>query len=430
MPYKSQAQHRKFRALEREGKLPKGTAREWAHHTPNLKTLPDRVGDNPKEGTAMQKIAAAAADAQMVEKLAHDTQITPALVRHLAGMVRMTPAAFVKAAYADPADYTIFLKVASGAVKAAALPSGAAGGKLVNAVLGFMQKGTQAAGNFGKGLAGKSVQPPLSGAGFGAGSAVRGAAGKANQGANNALARVGVTDPAAQRVGKIGAGTAAVGGGAGVANNVMKAPKPQAGAPEQPGAHEATVNNQIGGAQAAGMAQAAPQQPQQPPQGGLGTAGKALIAGGGAAIGALGVGAAMRRRKANKTVTAADVAKDVMRHAIVKKAADLYRKEAADAFVRGMDKVAGYLPLEKQAMIRKMQAAVAEGKPLSHAIKLAYPHLNGEQRGILATKLVKVACLTKRAVEDGLKFGRKTGRQEATVKMKDGAVGKMKQMSC
>ena len=41
MPYKSKAQHRLFRVLEAEGKLPKGTASEWAHHTPNMRKLPE-----------------------------------------------------------------------------------------------------------------------------------------------------------------------------------------------------------------------------------------------------------------------------------------------------------------------------------------------------------------------------------------------------
>lgn len=43
MPFKSRSQMRKFFAMEAEGKLPKGTARTWAHHTPNLKKLPEHV---------------------------------------------------------------------------------------------------------------------------------------------------------------------------------------------------------------------------------------------------------------------------------------------------------------------------------------------------------------------------------------------------
>lgn len=440
MPFKSKAQQRWMFATR-----PK-MAERWAEHTKDFKTLPDKVGATPKEGTDLMNtlsgFAKQAADAQLVEKLAHDTQITPTLVRHLAARVNMSPAAFVKAAYADPAAYTIFLKLATGVVKPEQMTKGAmAGAGLVGKLINAMKSGAQGAANFGKGVAGKTGPATTTGSiPFRTGQAINTGAKGLNNQANRSLNAVGVTRPEAQRVGKIAGGTAAVGGTAGVANNAMKSPP--ASAPEQPGQHEATVNGQIGGAEAAGMnpaaqaGAAAPAQtngpaanPQQPPSGGLGTAGKALIAGGGAAIGALGVGAAMRKRKQQKQVTAADLAKDVMRHAIVKKAAELHRKVAADQFVRGMDKVASFMPLEKQAMLRKVQAAVAEGKPLSHAIKIAYPHLNGEQRGILATKLVKVACQVKQASPGGPLFKKTSTRQETSVKMKDGAVGKMKAMS-
>lgn len=441
MPFKSKAQQRWMFATR-----PK-MAERWAEHTKDFKTLPDKVGATPKEGTDLMNtlsgFAKAAADVQLVEKLAHDTQITPTLVRHLAARVNMTPTAFVKAAYADPAAYTIFLKLATGVVKPEQMTKGAmAGAGLVGKLINAMKSGAQGAANFGKGVAGKPGGTVMATGSipFRTGQAVNTGAKAVNNQANRGLDAMGVKNQTARTATKAVAGTGAVGGTAGVAHQAMKSPP--ASAPEQPGQHEATVNGQIGGAEAAGMnpaAQAgagAPAQtngpaanPQQPQPGGLGTAGKALIAGGGAAIGALGVGAAMRKRKQNKTVTAADIAKDVMRHAIVKKAAELHRKVAADQFVRGMDKVASFMPLEKQAMIRKLQAAVAEGKPLSHAIKLAYPHLNGEQRGILATKLVKVACQVKQASPGGPLFKKTSTRQETSVKMKDGAVGKMKAMS-
>lgn len=60
---------------------------------------------------------------------------------------------------------------------------------------------------------------------------------------------------------------------------------------------------------------------------------------------------------------------------------------------------------------------------------MAYPHLNGEQRGILATKLVKAAAHTKKAGDKPFFKGKVTGREEADVKMNNGAVKKMKQMS-
>lgn len=157
---------------------------------------------------------------------------------------------------------------------------------------------------------------------------------------------------------------------------------------------------------------------------------KALLAAGGVGLGAMGVGAMMRRRQKGKQVTAADIAKDVMRHAIVKKAAAEYRKEAADQFVGYLDVVAGHMTLEKAACVRHLQAAVAEGKPLSHAIKVAYPLLNGEQRGLLAAQLVRAAVSHVKQAEAKPFFkGKVTGRQESSMKMKDGAVGKMKEMS-
>jgi len=43
MPYKSKAQEKLFFAKEERGELPKGTAIEWAHETPNIKKLPEHV---------------------------------------------------------------------------------------------------------------------------------------------------------------------------------------------------------------------------------------------------------------------------------------------------------------------------------------------------------------------------------------------------
>lgn len=55
MPYQSQAQMRKFFALEDEGKLPKGTAKKWAHETPDVKSLPEHKGEKPKRYSDMRK---------------------------------------------------------------------------------------------------------------------------------------------------------------------------------------------------------------------------------------------------------------------------------------------------------------------------------------------------------------------------------------
>ncbi len=41
MPFQSKAQQRLFFAKEARHELPKGTARRWAHETPDLKHLPE-----------------------------------------------------------------------------------------------------------------------------------------------------------------------------------------------------------------------------------------------------------------------------------------------------------------------------------------------------------------------------------------------------
>lgn len=51
MPAKSKAQLGKLFVLEKEGKLKKGTAKEFARETPNIKKLPEHVkkkGKNDK----------------------------------------------------------------------------------------------------------------------------------------------------------------------------------------------------------------------------------------------------------------------------------------------------------------------------------------------------------------------------------------------
>lgn len=42
MPYSSKSQMRLFFAKEKRGELPKGTAKEWASETPNIKALPEK----------------------------------------------------------------------------------------------------------------------------------------------------------------------------------------------------------------------------------------------------------------------------------------------------------------------------------------------------------------------------------------------------
>ena len=47
MPYKSKSQFRKFFAMANRGEIPMTKAKEWAHETPDIKSLPEKA--NPKE---------------------------------------------------------------------------------------------------------------------------------------------------------------------------------------------------------------------------------------------------------------------------------------------------------------------------------------------------------------------------------------------
>lgn len=49
MPAKSKAQLKKLFVLEKQGKLKKGTAKEFANATPNIKKLPEHVKKNKKK---------------------------------------------------------------------------------------------------------------------------------------------------------------------------------------------------------------------------------------------------------------------------------------------------------------------------------------------------------------------------------------------
>jgi hypothetical protein len=73
------------------------------------------------------------------------------------------------------------------------------------------------------------------------------------------------------------------------------------------------------------------------------------------------------------------------------------REKSATVLVRFLDKVAAKLPVEKQASVRSLQKGLSENKPLSFAIKEAYPLLEGEQRGMLAMRLVKAALASRNA---------------------------------
>ena len=74
-----------------------------------------------------------------------------------------------------------------------------------------------------------------------------------------------------------------------------------------------------------------------------------------------------------------------LRQLMVKQAALL----TLDSF---LTKVADALPVTKRAAFRVMQADLSSGNTLNHAIKVAFPRLSGEQRGVLAVNLCKCAA--------------------------------------
>lgn len=432
MPFKSKSQQRWMFAAEADNKLPKGTAKRWAHHTKNIKDLPEKVEPEEKQGSVMntiQKIAAIAAERNLVEKLASDTNITPELVDYLAGMVGMAPLAFVKEAYANPHTYTTFLKVASGVLQPSQIKTAGAEGSMLSKLLssiknrvGGAYESARGRGNQVGGYTGKTQ-------------VIKGTPVTQDAVSGNAFDRfMGGGLLGGSRLGRnVQAGGLGVGGIAG-ADALTGSSSPKGGAAAQlpkpeikPEIKPPTSGESLtGNVNPRALGQDTPQNPNSATakvSGGMSPAQKALITIGGMGLGAAGVGAAIRGRKKKKEVTGADLYKNAMRLAIEKKAAAIYRKEAADVFCSYLDTIAQKLPFEKSASIRKIQTAIAEGKDLSVAIKCAYPTITGEQRGILASMLVNSCCKSAEFK------GKVVERQEANVKM-DKASKKLKSMSC
>ncbi len=421
----------------------------------------------------ISSLAVNAADNALVEKLASDTQISPDLVCHLAGLVQMSPHAFVKAAYANPAEYVQFLKEAAMGMQTLKGGIGAIGNAasgLKDKVVGMFKRAPEELEALERNKAivpgassdlippGLAANKPLStpenyvpngllaklknalGAATGSPTASKGGYFGRSEATGTRFDRAmssGVLGGSrAGRNAQVALPAAAVGGSA-----LTKGSDPSAGATDAAGAGLSSGAGSSSGAGAFGEgaggdfggSSESPTKVTSPAsstspvaKGGMSPALKALLAAGGIGAGALGVGAiANRNKKKKKEVRSSDSITEVARQAIIKIAAAEYRKEAADRFCSYLDTVVAYMPLEKAASVRRLQAGVSAGQPLSHAIKLAYPQLNGEQRGILAARLVKAAANDTSA----FKTKKISGRQEFSVKMKDGAVDKMKEMS-
>lgn len=60
MPFKSKRQQRFMFSAESRGELPKGTAKKWAEHTPDIKSLPETAPHKKHAFVAGFKTAAAA----------------------------------------------------------------------------------------------------------------------------------------------------------------------------------------------------------------------------------------------------------------------------------------------------------------------------------------------------------------------------------
>lgn len=389
MPAVSEAQRRKLNAT---------FGHKWVrrHHFDNRGKLPERVGEQTKEGSLMLAVAAQAAEQPFIEKLASDASISEELIRHLAARCNLAVVPFVKAAYANVDDFLDVLRAAAGVAPLTKTAD-------LKTLLGrFLSN----AGQAGKAAIGKpsTLTSPMFGpsspqggvSGFLAKNAPLGGsrAGRiATLGGGGGLATAG----AVNMMGSGGGGEAPKGPVA-AAVDAATNPAAQAGgaAPGAPGAAPASP----------GAAPAAPGGSPAAPGGAKGQgAGKMLGLGAAGLAGGAGVAALINRRRKKsqpaKTASARDLAVASMRRAIVKKAADLYREEAKQTFCTYLDKVAALMPIERTGEIRTIQKEVATGKTLAHAIKVAYPNLIPEKRGILAAEMVRKAAAWKKQANAG-----------------------------
>lgn len=76
MPFKSKAQQRFMFAAEGRGDIPKGTAKRWADHTPNIKKLPEKKAEFQKAAFELGK---AYAIAGLYAQMGIETEKTAAL---------------------------------------------------------------------------------------------------------------------------------------------------------------------------------------------------------------------------------------------------------------------------------------------------------------------------------------------------------------
>ena len=341
----------------------------------------------PKTGADLiEGIAEDVAQTALVTKLASDVGVTADFVGFMAQCMELPTSAFVKKAYADPKGFESFLRIFVGADQPQAHVKVA--NELVQKIISFLQKGKQGLqGVYNKGLQGVQA---------------------VGEGAINKGLRPGGGNPNMpfySGAEKTRAGLTALGGGAAGAGGLgLAASKALPGG----GTHQAPVAPNTAGADGA-QASAAPNPvgPGQAPQmsgtaptmegGGMNPKLKALLVAGGLTGAGYGAYKGARKvmgkdKKEEQPKVAADhlaKVKRVMMKLANDKIAKINREFSVKAMTTHLDKTASYLPIEKQAAIRTLQKELAAGKDLSYAIKMAYPMLNGEQRGILASQLVR-----------------------------------------
>lgn len=368
-------------------------ARRWAHHTKDFKHLPEHVshsGPDSKEGAFMSRVHQLAEKAfELVElkKLSRAVELPEPLVNFMAQCAGMSCSGLAKAASANPRDFTDLFQVLRGDIHPSQIKTAAPGGAVQNFLQLLRAKGSGAlegAKAFAQKLMGKGpgeVQgflPGMADSVKGPGMMER--AGRIAFGAPKA-------GPALSGGEQLGRG-ALLGGGGGIAagmgleNAMSGSPKPPA-PPMSPG----------------GSPSGPTPPPGSPPGGGGGGSGinPALAAGGGALAGG-GVMAAMmgRRKKKDEKIASAHII--ITRQLLGNVVSKVRQKQAAAALSNTIDVLAKALPIEKTAALRTVQASVSRGEPLAYAIKVAYPHMTGEQRGSFALQLCRAAtALSKKA---------------------------------
>ncbi len=423
MPLKSRAQEKWMWANH------PAMAKRWEAHTDKSKPLPARVHHHKKGElmqTARDPLAAAAliaAQRSVFSKFAADTNLSRDEIVDLAAFAQMTPLDLVKQAYADPAAFNelILLKQAASEQQMLQRAISQARGperQALQAQLVQMQaRNTAANRGIGSSRLPSSGRPPAPSA-AGLVPEAPGLADRLSSAASGARGRVGelaeqlgghagaVTDRVAEGLGAAGAhasqglsslrGAAGrmlespaarrnllIGGGvAGVGGLGLLASRMGGGSatPSSPPPTAANIATPPGA-----------ELPSAAGAGGEGGGGSLITPGrlaGGAALaaGAYGLHRLLRRRREPKAAFDRVLARAIR----IKQAADASRL-ARQQMNEFLDATAARTPIEKQACLRTMQTVLAAGQPFSLAVKMAYPKLSGEQRGIVMAKLADLA---------------------------------------